>query len=346
MRYLHSAPDLNWDKGQNMTAQSHPDNKPLAILCAASAVGIASSGDALVKWMSGTYPVHELLFIRCLVGMPILAAIVYRQASFAAMAAPGSWLSILRGFIMCSAYLAFVLSMAAIPMADTVAIYFAMPLIVAALAWPLLGEHVRLHRWIAIIAGLAGVIIMVDPGRGALQPAALLALYAAFAYALSQSLARRIMRMLPPAIMAFHANAVYFAVAAALAVTFAVLNLQGVEQKSLAFLVRPWSFPPAVDLAAIAVVGTTVAFAMVLFSTAYKYAESSFVAPFEYTAMLWAVVLGFVVFGDIPGLRTLWGGMVVVGAGLFMLWMDRRFKNADAAARNNILSHLKRRKAA
>jgi drug/metabolite transporter (DMT)-like permease len=64
---------------------------------------------------------------------------------------------------------------------------------------------------------------------------------------------------------------------------------------------------------------------MVLFANAYKYAESSFIAPFEYTAMLWAAALGFIVFGDVPGARTLWGGTIVLAAGLFMVEMDRRF---------------------
>src|SRR5438874_459664 len=124
------------------------------------------------------------------------------------------------------------------------------------------------------------------------------------------SLARRIAKTVPPAIMAFHSNAIYFAVAAVLALVFALLDFHGVEQKSLAFLVRPWLWPTPVDLAAIVFTGTTVAFAMVLFSTAYKYAESSFVAPFEYTAMFWAVAFGFIVFGDVPGVKTLVGGTI------------------------------------
>ena len=161
--------------------------------------------------------------------------------------------------------------------------------------------------------------------RGVFEPGALLALYAAFGYALSQSLARRILRTISPAIMAFHANAVYFAGAAALAVVFTVLDIHHVEDKSLAFLARPWLWPSLIDLTAITLLGTTVAFAMVLFANAYKYAESSFIAPFEYTAMLWAAALGFIVFGDVPGARTLWGGTIVLAAGLFMVEMDRRF---------------------
>ncbi len=307
-----------------MTSQTTPDNKLLAVLYACGAVGIASSGDTVVKWLSGNYPVHQVLVIRCLIGIPILAFIVHRNASFASLMGPGAGLSVTRGLIMSSAYLAFILSIAAMPMADSVAIYFAMPLFVAVLAGPVLGERVRLHRWIAIIGGFIGVIIMINPGGGVLEPAALLSLYSALGYAFSQTLARRVVRNVPPAAMAFHTNATYLLVATLLAVIFTMFDVGAVQHKSLAFLTRPWHWPSAIDLAAMLLVGSTVAIAMVLFGMAYKSAESSFVAPFEYSAMFWAVVLGLLVFGDVPGLTTLWGGTIVLAAGLFMLWADRR----------------------
>lgn len=310
--------------GWSMASQTPADNKLLAVLYACSAVGIASSGDAVVKWLSGSYPVHQVLVIRCLIGIPILALIVHRNTSFRSLVAPGTGLSLIRAFIMSSAYIAFILSIAAMPMADSVAIYFAMPLFVAVIAGPMLGERVRLHRWIAIIGGFIGVMIMINPGGGVLEPAALLALYSAMGYAFCQTLGRRIVRTVPPAAMAFHTNAVYLTVAVSLAFTFSLLDMGAVHHKSLAFLTRPWQWPSVLDFAAMLLLGATVAIAMVLFGMAYKSAESSFVAPFEYSAMFWAAVLGFLAFGDVPGFRTLWGGAIVLLAGLFMLWADRR----------------------
>jgi drug/metabolite transporter (DMT)-like permease len=313
-----------------MASQISADNKLLAVLCACGAVGIASTGDTVVKWLSGNYPVHQVLFIRCLIGIPILTLIVNRNASLASLVGPGTGLSLTRGLIMSSAYLAFILSIAAMPMADSVAIYFAMPLFVAVLAGPMLGEHVRLHRWIAIIGGFIGVMIMINPGSGIFEPAALLALYSALGYAVSQTLARKVVRNVPPAAMAFHTNAVYLAVAIGLALIFSVIDIGAVQHKSVAFLARPWQWPPLLDLTAMLLLGSSVAVAMVLFGMAYKSAESSFVAPFEYTAMFWAVVFGFLAFGDIPGLTTLWGGTIVLLAGLFMLWADRRIDRLAA----------------
>jgi drug/metabolite transporter (DMT)-like permease len=316
--------------GLNMASPTSADNKLLAVLCACGAVGIATSGDTIVKWLSGGYPVHQVLVIRCLIGIPILTFIVNRNASIRSLWGPGTGLSLTRGFIMSSAYLAYILSIATMPMADSVAIYFIMPLVVAVIAGPMLGERVRLHRWIAILGGFVGVMIMINPGSGVLQPAALLALYSAVGYAISQTLARRVVRTVPPATMAFHVNATYLALAVGLAIIFALVDIGHVEDKSLAFLTRPWQWPPLNDLGAMLLLGTTVAVALVLFATAYKSAESSFVAPFEYSAMFWAAVFGFLVFGDVPGLRTLWGGSIVLLAGLFMLWIDRRIDRLGA----------------
>ena len=310
--------------GWSMTALASQDNKLLAMLCACGAVGIASSGDTVVKYLSETFPVHQILVIRCLIGIPILAFIVHKNASLASLMGPGTALSLTRGLIMSSAYLAFILSIAAMPMADSVAIYFAMPLIVALLAGPMLGEQVKLHRWIAIIGGFVGVMIMINPGGGVLEPAAFLALYSAAGYAFCQTLARRVVRTVSPSAMAFHTNAMYLLVAITLAILFSVVDMGVVENKSLAFLTRPWHSPSAIELSAMLLLGSTVAVAMVLFGMAYKSAESSFVAPFEYTAMFWAMAFGFVIFGDVPGPRTLWGGAIVLAAGLFMLWADRR----------------------
>src|SRR5690349_18051109 len=154
-----------------MALSTSTDNKLLAMLCACGAVGIATSGDTIVKWLSGSYPVHQVLVIRCLIGIPILTLIVYRNASLRSLWGPGTGLSLTRGFIMGSAYLAYILSIAAMPMADSVAIYFFMPLAVALLAGPILRERVRLHRWIAIVGGFIGVMIMINPGSGVLKPA-------------------------------------------------------------------------------------------------------------------------------------------------------------------------------
>ena len=153
--------------------------------------------------------------------------------------------------------------------------------------------------------------------------ASLFALYSAFGYALGQMMGRDIARHVPPTVMAFHQNIVYLAVAAVLVAVSYSFDFSGVTHKSLSFLLRQWVMPAWPDLLLMCLLGAMASCGMILFGTAYKLAESSFVAPFEYSSMIWAVLFGFLLFGDIPGLHTVAGGVIVVSAGLFMLWMDR-----------------------
>ena len=174
-----------------MTPSHSPgDNKARAAVLVLVAIGLASTQDAIIKAMSGTYPVYETMLIRGLTSLPILGVWLAYTHGLQTLFTP-LWLRILiRALILCTAYLAFILAIAAMPIANMVAIYFTMPFFVAGLAGPFLGERVPYYRWIAIVAGFAGVIVMVRPGVQAFEPAALLALYSAFGYAIGQMMGR------------------------------------------------------------------------------------------------------------------------------------------------------------
>ncbi|MGB9141887.1 MAG: DMT family transporter [Aestuariivirga sp.] len=306
-----------------MPGNSFADNKARAATLALMAIGLASTQDAIVKAMSGTYPVYETMLIRGLTSLPILAVWLGRVHGLRALGTPLWPRVLLRALILCSAYLAFILSIAAMPIANMVAIYFTMPFFVAGLAGPFLGERVPVYRWIAIIAGFVGVIVMVRPGVQAFEPAALLALYSAFGYAVGQMMGRSLAQKVEPLVIANWQNAVYFAVAALVGIIEQATGLVGEGQKSLAFLTRPFVWPTPQDFLLLSSVGVLAAFAMMSFISAYRLAQSSFVAPFEYSGMVWAVLFGFLFFNDFPDFWT-WSGMAIVaGAGFFMLVMDR-----------------------
>ena len=179
------------------------------------AIGLASTQDAIVKAMSGTYPVYETMLIRGFTWHCRYWACGWHIPTGLRTLITPLWPRILvRALILCSAYLAFILSIAAMPMANTVAIYFTMPFFVAGLAGPFFGERVPYYRWIAIIAGFAGVIVMVRPGVQAFEPASLLALYSAFGYAIGQMMGRELAQQVAPLVIANWQNAVYFIFAA------------------------------------------------------------------------------------------------------------------------------------
>ena len=295
-------------------------------LCICAAVAISSTLDALMKWLSGAYPIHEVMVIRCLVGFPLFVIFIFYEGGIAGFRPAHLSFVILRGLILASANLAFYLAIAAIPIADAVSIYFTMPFFMAALVAPLLGERVMPYRWYAIIAGFIGVLVMIRPGRGVFEPAALLALWSAFGYAIGQAMARPLSGLVPSSTMAFYQNVVYLLVALVLAAVFAGGHFEDAVHPSLRFLANPWVWPHTFDGVLMVAFGVFSAAVMPLFVHAYKVAEANFVAPFEYTAMFWAVLWGMALFGDFPDGLTWLGAGIVIGAGLFMVHMDRVYR--------------------
>jgi drug/metabolite transporter (DMT)-like permease len=304
--------------------QARQDRPLVAIACVVAAVFLASIMDAISKLLSAGYPVHQLLFLRTAFAVPILFVILLTRARPGELLTSYWPLIVIRALIMCSAYLGFILSVATLQLADGVAIYFTMPLIVAALAGPLLGEQVPWYRWIAIATGFVGVLVMLKPGTSVFEPAALLAVWSAIGYAVGQLIARPLSAHVRPIVIVFWQNCIYFAVALVLALATRLVPPGTFTHPSLVFLVRPWTFGPATDMVLMTGLGIVSAIAMILFTEAYKQGEASFVAPFEYTAMLWAVIFGVALWGQLPGLATVIGGALVIGAGLFMLIAARR----------------------
>jgi drug/metabolite transporter (DMT)-like permease len=287
-------------------------------------VGVASAQDAIVKHMAGNFPAYEAVLMRGLVGLPILLVWLAMTDGLSTLRTPLMGRLILRGLVLCSAYIAFIMSIAAMPIANSVSIYFTMPFFVALLAGPFLGERVPLYRWLAILSAFVGVIIMVRPGAANFEPASIFALYSALGYAVGQMMGRHYSQNIPPLVLANVQNWAYLAVAALMFLVFQVGEIHMTGHKSLEFLTRAAVWPSLADVGLLGIMGVFAAVGSVLFTTAYKNAASSFVAPFEYTAMIWAVLYGLVLFGDFPDYVTWMGMGVVIAAGLLMTWRDAR----------------------
>jgi drug/metabolite transporter (DMT)-like permease len=289
-----------------------------------AAVGFASAQDAIVKHLAGNMPATETVIIRGLVGLPILTVWLVLTDGFGVLRTRMMWPLVLRGLVLCSAYFAFILAIAAMPIANGVSIYFTMPFFVAMLAGPFLGERVPLYRWLAITAAFVGVLVMVQPGASGFEPASLLALYSALGYAVGQMMGRHYSQSIPPLALANVQNWVYLGVSLFLFVVFQVFGVHVSGHKSLEFLSRAAVWPSFADVMFLSAMGVFAAIGSVLFTSAYKNASASFVAPFEYTAMIWAVLYGLVLFGDFPDQATWIGMAIVIAAGLFMTWRDAR----------------------
>jgi drug/metabolite transporter (DMT)-like permease len=281
---------------------------------------VFSLQDVIIKALSGAYPVHQIVVVRCLVAMPILLSMVHRgSGGVRAVASPrAGWLA-LRGLALAVAVTAYYLAFPVMRLADVLALYATVPLFVTGLAGPVLGERVGARRWAAVCAGFVGALVMLRPGAGVFEPASLLPVLAAATYAAAQLMARRLGAAEPAAAMAFHQNLVFLAVAAGLALAVAVSGGARPGHPSLEFLLRPWVAPGWRDLLLLAACGPIAALGTVLLAQAYRGAEANLVAPFEYTGLVWGTVWGYALWGEVPGSASLAGGALIVAAGLYLV---------------------------
>lgn len=303
-----------------------PDRPLAAILVVCAAACLASGQDALIKHVSGDYPFHEMQMIRCLTALPVCIGFLLwteGRGGLRALAVP-RWRELsLRGLLLAIASMLFYLTAAAMPFPEAIALYFSMPLWIAALSGPLLGERVRWHQWAAVVAGFAGVLILLRPGSAIFEPAALIGLLSALLAGLGQILTRRLGPIAGSGVQAVYQDLYYLLVAGLLTGLFGAGGLQSDVHVSLAYLTRPWVTPTWQELVLIGGLGLTTGALMIMYTAAYRLADASLVAPFEYTTILWATLFSYMLWGTVLGTAALTGIGLIVGAGLFMLAADR-----------------------
>jgi drug/metabolite transporter (DMT)-like permease len=193
-----------------------------------------------------------------------------------------------------------------LPLADCVVIAFVSPLLVTALSVPLLGERVGIHRWGAVIFGLFGVMFVIRPGMRIVHWASILPLIAALFYANFQ-ITTRILGRIDDALTSLFYTSVGGLILSSIAVLFVWVS-PSLEQ----WLILVW-------LGFLGVVGH---YFMI---KAFELAPVSLLAPFDYTALIWATLLGFVLFGDLPDAWTIMGAIIIISSGLYLIKRERRF---------------------
>lgn len=289
----------------------------IGIASLAAGVFIFSIQDAILKGMSGDHAVTLAIFLRSIVGLPILLVMVAYSNGLAALRTKNWKLLIARGLIMLVSYTTYYMAFPALPLAEAVALFFTSPIFVTLLAALLLRERVTRGAWAAVIAGFIGVLIILRPGTGLFEPAALLSLFSAAAYAFSMILARKYGAEEPTTVMAFYVNTVYMVMAGLIAAAFGAMELTALGHPSLDFLVRPWAMPDSTDLLLMGLCGVIAAVAMSLLTHAYRLANANLVTVFEYTGMLWVPLWGYFLFAEVPKLTTLIGTAIIIAAGFF-----------------------------
>src|SRR5918996_153729 len=275
----------------------------LGIGLALLAFALFSSMDAMIKWLSADYPVHQMLFFNAAFGLLPVALMTRRAGGLRELRTRRIGLHLLRaGCGMIGGFCAFT-AYSLMPLADAYAFIFTTPLLITVLSIPLLGETVRWRRWSAILVGFVGVLIMLQPGSGSFDLAAGAALLAAFASALSIVLVRKLSATETTASIAFYANVTVVLVMGA----------------SLPF---DFVWPSLGDLALMGAAGLAGGTALMPLIAGYRRAQAAVVAPFQYSQMLWGVLLGWLLWDDLPSTAVAGGATIVVASGLYILYRE------------------------
>jgi drug/metabolite transporter (DMT)-like permease len=302
-----------------MMATPQTTNNVKGIIALCSGVALFAAQDTIIKALSGDYSVTLAIVLRSFVSFPVLVALIIYQGGLRQLETPHWRILCARGAILMTAYITYFIAFPALPLAEAIALFFMVPVFITLMAGPMLGEKITLMAWAAVAIGLIGVALILQPGSAIFNPAALLSLVAAAAYALAMILARKHGSDVPASVMAFYQNAVYLVLALALATIFAALNLQPPGHPSLDFLLRGWNVPTFRDMGLMGLCGVIAAFGMTLLTQAYRVGQANVVTPFEYTGMIWGVLWGMALFHETPRLSTLLGMGLIAVAGILAL---------------------------
>lgn len=302
------------------------------VLALVLGIAVFSVQDVILKLLSGSYPLYQAMVIRSLTAVPLLLLIVrWLDRGLHSIASRNWGWMLARGLLGFVAYTSYYLGLAALPMADTVALFFTAPLFITLIAAVVFRERIGPKTLLGLVAGFVGMLLIFNPTGNLFDPAALLPVLGALGYALQQLAARVLGRTETAAAMTFWSNLCFLATGLALAMIFGSGALEGTGHASLAFLTRGWQPLALRDLLLFMACGGIAAVGLSLLTYAYRVAPSSTVAPFEYSFIFWGVLWGWLFWSELPG-STAWGGIaLLVAAGLLVIRAEAR---KDAAPPN------------
>jgi drug/metabolite transporter (DMT)-like permease len=260
--------------------------------------------DAASKKLGQDYPVLQILWVRFL-PLALISAWLAARQHVRGLVTRHFWLQSLRSLLFVTEIGVFVFAIRILPLADAHAMMAVAPLLVTALSVPLLGEQVGIRRWTAVGIAFVGVLIILRPGFAALEPVALLPLLAAAMWALYQVLTRIVTRRDPPLTTLFY-SVIFGTVGLTLLVPFV------------------WRAPDALAWALLAFAAITGACGHYLLIMALQLTPAAVLQPLSYMVLVWATLVGFVVFGDLPDGPTVLGAAIIVASGLYVVARERR----------------------
>jgi drug/metabolite transporter (DMT)-like permease len=276
------------------------------ILSMAGAMACFVANDAVVKIVSAGMPTAQLIFLRGLIAAAIVVAVALATGAAARIRDTVHPRVLARGAAEALATVLYLTALFQLPLANAAAINLSAPLFIVVLAVVFLRERVGAAHWLALGAGFAGVVLVVQPGLAGFNAYALVCLLGALLQAVRDLLTRRIAPDVPAVLITLSTSVAVTALAGALS------------------LVEGWrAFAPR-DLALLALAASFLMGAYWLIVDAMRHGEMSLVAPFRYTGVLYAIVVGYLVWGDVPNALAWSGIALLVASGLFVLYRQKK----------------------
>lgn len=268
--------------------------------------------DALGKWLIATYSVGQLLLVRSVAGLAFLVPFIRREGWSAFANAPRPLLQVLRPIFATVEVACFYWALASMPLADVMTFYLAGPIYVTAVSPWLLREHVGWRQWVAVIGGFVGVMVALNPSAQSLTPATLVAIAGSFSFSILMVCTRLVRGT---------SDIVLVTTQTVGALVF------GVVVAPFTWVALEWR-----DTLLLALLGVTAMIAHMAINRSLSLAPASVVVPYQYTTIFWAIILGFIFFGDIPSAAMLAGAGIIIAAGIYIFLHEQAVAKTVASA--------------
>jgi len=279
------------------------DRPVLGIALMLAGIAGFSVMDAIIKWLTADYSVAQVVALRSWFGLPLLCLFALYDGGLKTLRTRRPLVHVGRYLLVLALSFSFFWALSQMKLVDTIAITFAAPIFITALSVPLLKEPVGLHRWFAIGIGFCGVLIMLRPGMGVFQWAALVVLGSVVVYALLMITTR-----------AFKSTE---STAALMLYPQLGMSLTGI-------VLAPyfWVTPSLSDVGLFALAGLFGSVGVMCLTHAFRLGPAAVISPFEYSALIWATLLGFLLWGELPDAITLVGAGIVISSGLYIIYRE------------------------
>ena len=294
-------------------SHSRTDNSTLGVLLMSLAAFLWVLHDAISKWLMQDYSIYQVLLLRTVFSLLPILIVLRHEGGTVRLRNARVWVCLGRGCLAVACFALFLAALPLMPLTDIFAIVMSAPLLISALSALVLKERVTFRRWVAILVGFSAVLVMVRPGGDVISPGALLVVGSVVVYSFAMILTRRLGSTESAGAMTFYSALVFLAVGL-IAAPFS------------------WIRPTPIAMLLMAATGLLAGSAQYCLTEAFRIAPPSLVAPFEYTSLLWAMLFGFLVWGDVPTTLVLVSAAVVIVSGIYVLHDEKATQRRNREA--------------